>query len=216
MRSCVWALVATTLQSFAAEPQWTVTETYDDFDDVTRVLAASPEVQGQPYGQSRLYVRCEKKSGGDNEDIDVFATFGYLNPVLDVEVGSRSLQGTRLEYIWTKLDSREKQKTAVELSKARNALFLLGPPYFIMLNSTADNPVIDTVALVITGIGGSKEQFSMRVTYYEHGMVTIPYPLVGVREAVARVASVCPSAINAESEMGKYILTGDSAGSSVD
>lgn len=74
MKAILIALAAVLLAS-PAFGKWDRHDQTDSFDGERRVMAVSPVVRGEPYGNSRMVLRCT-----DHRMLSWYVTFDYLNP----------------------------------------------------------------------------------------------------------------------------------------
>ena len=74
-------LLAPVLALAASASEWTYRESQDEFSGTTTTIAVSPVAIGDPYGSSRVYVRCT-----DGKRLSFFITFGYLNRARDGDI----------------------------------------------------------------------------------------------------------------------------------
>ncbi len=151
------AIVAVLVAALAAHVHgaWTHSTSHDDFEGITRVVAAST-VFGSPYRSASLTVRCDQK--GDDRDIHVYFTFGYLN-----------LAGGDPTRLRVKFDDDEPKNWKVQgMSVSRSGVFM-------------DDAVRLAESLA------EAETFAVRMTYYKEGPITIRFAGDGAAEAIGAV-----------------------------
>lgn len=182
-------VVALVLGAPGAHAQgWELSSEVDDFSNETRVVAKSPEVSGDPYESSRIFVRCT-----NGKELETYIVFNYLNPT--------QREGTYIR-LQTKVDAEDPHDTKARLGREGRSLFLVGAFYLIWEDLFAGpdrteesvkklqdtkRPSAHTVAKRLE----TASAYAIRLSYHNVGPVTIRYDMNGSSEAIQEVISAC-------------------------
>lgn len=189
-------VVALVLAAPGAHAQgWELSSEVDDFSNETRVVAMSPEVSGDPYESSRIFVRCT-----NGQELETYIVFNYLNPT--------QREGTYIR-LQTKIDAEDPFDTKARLSREGRSLFLVGGLYLIWEDLTekslevftdpeqrresvkklqdSKRPSAHSVAKRLE----TASAYAIRLSYHNVGPVTIRYDMNGSSETIQEVISAC-------------------------